>query len=1262
MNQYKSISVNGAARILLARGNPFLVPPPELRKRDATRFVSPDARRAIVRRAAAASPDAVQSDLVLRDDMPMGLYSKRPSVELCIGAHLSQSARLEAARIWAWPGPQSLEEFYRRFPFLHPTSDIAEHFAERRFLTEVVIPVLGELGLQRLEAQVPFTDLNGGSRRADFVLHGEKDYALEVEGQVHDVTRMPTTDMASEKLRQRSLPAAGFEYQPFVYSQIADGQARHQFEQLCARDSTLAPMITSSPYANAESTQVDPALSLLTRTTVLLRQIYAVALALCAGSADEALVVAVDADDLGLVAMAFADVLSLVRAAAALEGAVAPVARVRLLYPADWRPEFSCLPDYFASESWTSDRRDKRLDALEDPDALRIEWGADLQRDAAQPLRADWPPSQLEHLAHPVLGRVPGQGPTAEPVVPPRWALDTVARWLFPDVAALRDEQFHVISDMMMGKSKMVVLPTAGGKSLCYQLPALIRDGVVLVVSPLRALIHDQLEGLRSCGIAVATSLTSADRGIDAKAAKLRRVERGEVQLLYVAPERLLIRSFVQEVAASSARWGLWAIAVDEAHCVSEWGHDFRPSYLHIAKFRRQVERHRAVVMLALTGTASSLVRKDVMNVLDITEVEQPKSSDREEISFSVHEVKKATRHAAMGEHLADELPAVLRRSGDDLYRHKSDPQGVVVFVPFANPHGATTHDLGVASVRRHLISSGQFSANEVRVHASQQVTLCPNPSCGSPSYSEASGKFTCRECKTVFSEPAPLQQGDWLEAVTETQNQFKASEFPVLVATKGYGMGIDKRNIRGIVHASFSSGLESYYQEVGRAARDGEHGHASLFFAPPADECVRDYLSQGAQASEPPCVSQAKYYKWWKCPFLPYVCDYGFQARFIKDSYPGEQADLTQVLALFDVLDKQDAAELKVSTHGDRDLNAKQLALYRLMCVGYVADYSIEYGDGGVLYVEKSQGWTADVAHETAAAHLQRLVLELDRSLVDPEIQARIAAVPGTSGRTIVAGLVSLLLEFTYRNVKGMRYQMLQNQYRYATNSEGRTCRRSYIRGTFDELARDEPCGFCDVCVSDRRFSRTRAHKPISDGTLSQLSRAIPEIVRQFDPVAVSDAVAVAERSGAIEGLQTRAEHLLESQPNNQALLLLAAEAAMQRGVHSSALAHLSDATAANDALTRDRTRAELYYGRAHRVSAHGALGLIDRSRGVFDDAEGHRFLVNAVTADAPQDHARLQRISAVVALDQFEELLAPDRIASLRSGLSEFTKEFAL
>jgi ATP-dependent DNA helicase RecQ len=174
---------------------------------------------------------------------------------------------------------------------------------------------------------------------------------------------------------------------------------------------------------------------------------------------------------------------------------------------------------------------------------------------------------------------------------------------------AFRPLQEEIIRDALAGRDVFALMPTGGGKSLCFQLPALLRDGLTIVVSPLISLMKDQVDALQTSGIA-ATFLNSALARHEA-VERLRKLNRGQYRLLYVAPERLMLDGFFER----ALNWNIAQIAIDEAHCISEWGHDFRPEYRELKKLRRHLA---AVPIMALTATATERVRKDILDQLHL--------------------------------------------------------------------------------------------------------------------------------------------------------------------------------------------------------------------------------------------------------------------------------------------------------------------------------------------------------------------------------------------------------------------------------------------------------------------------------------------------------------------------------------------------------------------------------------------------------------------------------------------------------------------
>ena len=312
--------------------------------------------------------------------------------------------------------------------------------------------------------------------------------------------------------------------------------------------------------------------------------------------------------------------------------------------------------------------------------------------------------------------------------------------------------QEEIIHRVVAGRDTLVLMPTGGGKSLCYQLPALCFSGLTLVVSPLIALMKDQVDALNANGIAASfinSTLSSAE------IAKVQEQARaGGIRLLYAAPERLALpefRNFLRSLELS-------LIAVDEAHCISEWGHDFRPDYRNLKALRREFP---AVPVIALTATATEKVREDIVAQLDLQDAERFISSfNRANLRYTV-EPKNNSRHS---------LLRLLRQ-------HRNESSIIYCF---------SRKD--TESMAADLVAHG---FNALPYHAGlDQVTR------------------------------------------RETQEKFIRDQVPIIVATIAFGMGIDKPDIRLVVHHDLPKTLEGYYQETGRAGRDGLPSECVLYFS----------------------------------------------------------------------------------------------------------------------------------------------------------------------------------------------------------------------------------------------------------------------------------------------------------------------------------------------------------------------------------------------------------------------------------------------
>lgn len=317
-----------------------------------------------------------------------------------------------------------------------------------------------------------------------------------------------------------------------------------------------------------------------------------------------------------------------------------------------------------------------------------------------------------------------------------------------------RKGQGDIITSILTGQDTFAIMPTGAGKSLCYQVPALMLEGVTLVISPLISLMKDQVDTLQNMG--VPATFINSSLSLAETENRIAAVQQGQYKLLYIAPERLESVGF----AALLSNLQISQVAVDEAHCVSQWGHDFRPSYRHIPAFIKQLPQRP--IISAFTATATIEVKQDVVSLLTLTDPNiYITGFNRENLFFSV----------VRGENKRD---FVL-----DYVRNNNDQVGII--------YAATRKE--VESIHKELNKAG---LNATKYHA-----------------------------------------GLGGEERKRNQDAFLFDTDNIMVATNAFGMGIDKSNVRFVIHYNLPKNMEAYYQEAGRAGRDGEPSECILLFGP---------------------------------------------------------------------------------------------------------------------------------------------------------------------------------------------------------------------------------------------------------------------------------------------------------------------------------------------------------------------------------------------------------------------------------------------
>ncbi|ANJ66808.1 ATP-dependent DNA helicase RecQ [Halothiobacillus diazotrophicus] len=405
----------------------------------------------------------------------------------------------------------------------------------------------------------------------------------------------------------------------------------------------------------------------------------------------------------------------------------------------------------------------------------------------------------------------------------------------YPD---FRGDQARVVDHVTGGGDALVLMPTGAGKSLCYQIPALCRRGVGIVISPLIALMQDQVAALQQLGVAVAFLNSSLDA--EAARAVMRQLQQGDLKLLYVAPERLMTDGFLNFLDRLQADQGLGLFAIDEAHCVSQWGHDFRPEYRALKVLH---ERFPDVPRMALTATADAPTRREIVEQLGLEQAQQFVSSfDRPNLHFRV------TQKTNAREQLLNFLNA----------EHPNDA-GIV------------------------------YCLSRKKVEE------------------------TAAWLKAQGWDALPYHAG--LDAATRHENQqrFLREEGIVMVATVAFGMGIDKPNVRFVAHLDLPKSLEGYYQEIGRAGRDGLPANAWMTYGLGDVVSMRRMLLSGDAPEERKIVELQKL-----DALLGYcestVCRHQTVLRYFGEAHPGDCGQCDNCLTPVDTWDATQPAQMALS------------------------------------------------------------------------------------------------------------------------------------------------------------------------------------------------------------------------------------------------------------------------------------------------------------------------------------------------------------
>lgn len=570
-----------------------------------------------------------------------------------------------------------------------------------------------------------------------------------------------------------------------------------------------------------------------------------------------------------------------------------------------------------------------------------------------------------------------------------------------------RPMQEEIIRSVMAGRDTLALLPTGGGKSLTYQVPTLAREGLCIVVTPLIALMKDQVDNLRRRGVqavAIHSGLSPAeiDRLLD-------NCVYGTVKFLYIAPERIGTELFLMRVA----KMNLQLIAVDEAHCISQWGYDFRPSYLRIAELRRA---HPEVPILALTASATELVTRDIMENLQFPE-----------------------QNLLRGDFLRPNLSYSVRQT--------DDKQGQLLRL-VQNVPGT-----GIVYVRTR--------------EATEQVA----------EYLRSEGITAEAYHGGLAHAERSIRQEEWI------QNRVR-----VMVATNAFGMGIDKPDVRFVVHYTMCDSLESYYQEAGRAGRDGKRAYALLL----ASEDDPQRIVRRYEQEFPP-LEQVKDIYEEICSYLQIAIGDGAQTSHLfnifefcarNHRYEGTVESAIKLLQLNGYITLTDAQDnpARVMFMVSRDelyrirVNRNELDPFIRVLLRLYNGIFNDFRPINESEIATWSGYSVERVRELLKRLWQLRVIRYIPSNRSPILYLHEERLPRED---------LYIAPETYRRRKELIEERFEQMLHYAQNEE--QCRSTVLDHYFGGKS-DIACGICDICLRKRREEKARrGEKQADEATLRE-------------------------------------------------------------------------------------------------------------------------------------------------------------------------------
>lgn len=1020
---------------------------------------------------------------------------------------------------------------------------LTDSAAERDFYRDHLAPLLGQaigwLELQRPIASMVWEDAPNRAR----VGSGRVDFALELPGMVGLVRRVIELDgphhftraqRMIDESRDRLLERHGWQTSRVPVATLDDGSRNH----LAA---SVGAIIGRNPFPCSDTeggaaSLGDPCHREATRLILTPHAVSRVQLALCRSLMDGTLtlsarewIVAVVEREVPCADLALRDWLRGLIHLCRLYDVEFGMERVRLLVAEEHLasfPEPTWVDDDGSAPRVMRERLENRGEVIKIDVGIDVSVGAHpTRRYPTEPLaRANLDISRriVLRTAQRQSGYRVDAWPAPRSVECPLAREESLVYFLR---SLFRKEEFRpgqmaIIERTLRREDVIGLLPTGAGKSICFQLPALLSPGLSLVIDPIKSLMQDQVENLEAAGVMDAIQINS-DMGAKEREKIEWQFGHGEYRLVFISPERLQIKDFRDRLAATAGTRPVAFVVIDEAHCVSEWGHDFRIAYLNLGRIATEYCGRDGVrpPIVALTGTASESVLRDIQRELAVEGEEaliRPREFARDELRFEIVDVPARRKGHELARLIGTVLPERLGVQPDLL---ASGACGGIVFCPHINGSLGVQEVAGVIERSRRL--PWFAGADSIAADGGRPLV----------------GFYAGEPPKTL-----ELTDAAWTERKARTQRAFKAGGLPLLVATSAFGMGIDKPNIRYTVHYAMAKSVEAFAQEAGRAGRDRKDAICAVLFTdgaratkdgtPPS--CA-DCLERGISVEEAKSRAAA---------IRPGDDDAALQMYLHGRSYQGVRRESAAVRAFYTTwiaprLDEkgspQLAAEITVAETDVRDrieallseLMAEegeavpadlvgsaaqgerkrdmptpdpQRLIYRLALLGIVEDYVVRYRPEGNIYTLKA----VRLDDQEVVDHLRRYVARYRAAERVRAVEERRHASPLP---TAVERCIDTLCWFVYEEIEQRRRQAMENM---------RTILRESVDGA--------------------DFAR-RINKTLSN---SALTRDVFGLLRTDDVVAWGEIAVEIAGADSAEHVYYQCGRALEDAPDHPGLLLL--------------------------------------------------------------------------------------------------------------------------